>query len=955
MSKFIVIGLFILLAYQIPGISQSDKALVYKVIDQYNFDAANGFSGICVKQLWIDYIGRLWIKYCDNRLYFIGGKEFVNGKSFFQGLYSYGNPTFSYMDKSGNSCGQLVVPNSDSIQLFWYQAVKGQYCFQTLPVVEDDFSKIFFFKATTENALWVCLLRPRSLALYKWRFSSNQLQLQCQIPIPANFITSNNFDSDGSWRLQFHANQFWIYSLKDTAPSYWVDVNQQSIQAIPIDSQALRHSQDNQVLFNMQKKILVYRDTILYCNPFLSKQLLYFDSTCAVWKPYPLLKEKGAVVNLYQDVQENLLGVYENKQGERHAILLKTNGLQFDFTNMLPFQERISDIVSEDFEQQIVVGTATAIHAIEVGRDLKIQTFFTANSIRWMAEFASNNVVAGLRNVGWKIISDQYQVFNNQLINFCEPKPHTNPEWLSSVASDARHNIWRTYRSKLCQYDLINKRCQCFSLPVDTIFSNTSPLLVLKEQNIALFNTNNHRLYFFDISSRQLTIYQENGSIKTFPASANQILQTRNGHLLLATERGWYNIDLDKQKSVVRQADQNIMVAYEDRPGKIWLGSIGDGLSIFDPKTDSTTILTTRNGLANNKVVSILEDAEGMIWAGTYNGLAVISAEGKVIANLYQQNGLSSNEFNRFSQLKTSDGKLWFGSINGLNVIDPAFVKSQLPAPAAPAFYLTSLTWYDTKTQQEIVQQDDLDAIKKICLSPWHRYLSLRFAVNNYTNSLNNQYEYQLTNTKEDWQRLGNQSFLDLNNLPIGKYDLFIRGANAKKQWTDHPIRLTIEVRPFFFQTAWFYTIIVLIVLSTLYFTFYKKKKKQAPAPPATTSVVSKETTASTASTKSSLIEQAHQFIEDNIQQENLGVQDICNALNISRTKLHNTIKDQTGMSTTYYIRRVRLERAKMLLETSDLTVAEIAHQVGYKYPKYFSRLFSEEFAKSPSEFRKSE
>jgi transcriptional regulator GlxA family with amidase domain len=60
-----------------------------------------------------------------------------------------------------------------------------------------------------------------------------------------------------------------------------------------------------------------------------------------------------------------------------------------------------------------------------------------------------------------------------------------------------------------------------------------------------------------------------------------------------------------------------------------------------------------------------------------------------------------------------------------------------------------------------------------------------------------------------------------------------------------------------------------------------------------------------------------------------------------------------TGMSVTRYDRSLRLARARQLLITSPLSISEVAYAIGFDDPKYFTRLFSEEFHYSPTEFRR--
>lgn len=95
------------------------------------------------------------------------------------------------------------------------------------------------------------------------------------------------------------------------------------------------------------------------------------------------------------------------------------------------------------------------------------------------------------------------------------------------------------------------------------------------------------------------------------------------------------------------------------------------------------------------------------------------------------------------------------------------------------------------------------------------------------------------------------------------------------------------------------------------------------------------------------------EVLQENLPDENFGVHELCRALGMSRTQLHNKIKALTGKSTTNYIRSFRLQKAKDLLLTSDLSISEIAFEVGFRHAQNFSTYFSEEFGHPPSMVRK--
>lgn len=99
-----------------------------------------------------------------------------------------------------------------------------------------------------------------------------------------------------------------------------------------------------------------------------------------------------------------------------------------------------------------------------------------------------------------------------------------------------------------------------------------------------------------------------------------------------------------------------------------------------------------------------------------------------------------------------------------------------------------------------------------------------------------------------------------------------------------------------------------------------------------------------------SFLARFHQALEANIEEEDFGITEMCNELAMSRAQLHRKIKALTGLSTSHYMRAIRLQKAKLLLESTDLNISEVAYRVGFRDPKYFSRTYSETFGFAPTD-----
>lgn len=95
-------------------------------------------------------------------------------------------------------------------------------------------------------------------------------------------------------------------------------------------------------------------------------------------------------------------------------------------------------------------------------------------------------------------------------------------------------------------------------------------------------------------------------------------------------------------------------------------------------------------------------------------------------------------------------------------------------------------------------------------------------------------------------------------------------------------------------------------------------------------------------------------LIEAHLAQPDLSVEAISRMMGMSYTVVHRKVTALTGRSLTLYVRAVRLQKARDLLADPALGIAEVAYGTGFNDPKFFSRVFSEEYGMTPTTFRKS-
>ena len=103
-------------------------------------------------------------------------------------------------------------------------------------------------------------------------------------------------------------------------------------------------------------------------------------------------------------------------------------------------------------------------------------------------------------------------------------------------------------------------------------------------------------------------------------------------------------------------------------------------------------------------------------------------------------------------------------------------------------------------------------------------------------------------------------------------------------------------------------------------------------------------------STEKDFIQTLLKYINDNIDNSDLSVEELAAHLNLSRSHLYRKIKALTGKTVSEFIRRIRLERAKQILERGNLSISETCYKVGFSSPSYFSKCFKAHFGVLPTE-----
>ena len=132
----------------------------------------------------------------------------------------------------------------------------------------------------------------------------------------------------------------------------------------------------------------------------------------------------------------------------------------------------------------------------------------------------------------------------------------------------------------------------------------------------------------------------------------------------------------------------------------------------------------------------------------------------------------------------------------------------------------------------------------------------------------------------------------------------------------------------------------------TLFFTNADSRKLRQPF------VVPQEELPYPQSQDTIFVEKLNAAIRDNMSNTNLKMDELGEKVGLSRVQLYRKVKAITGLSPVELLRQMRLQQGYVLLSTTNKTVAEIAYEVGFNTPGYFSKCFKQQYGKMPTDLR---
>lgn len=333
-------------------------------------------------------------------------------------------------------------------------------------------------------------------------------------------------------------------------------------------------------------------------------------------------------------------------------------------------------------------------------------------------------------------------------------------------------------------------------------------------------------------------VFPSEGGKESFRiASARCILQPRDGVLLVGTrnngmakydvvkkELTYYNTESEKPYRLLSNYITSIV---KDASGRIWVGTFGGGMLLFDEEKGVLKTITRKQGLIDNDVCAIVEDREHKLWISTGCGISKYDPDADTFVNYNSLNGVGVYEFTLHSGTLLPNGKVCFSGNNGFVTFDPHELQQNSYVP--PLVFTRLLV-----NNEEIHAGDEtgilssvLDDVTEIELNYDQNNISISYCALNFVFARQNQYAVFLEGYDKEWNYIGNRREAYYTNLSPGTYEFEVKASNNDGVWSQETRKIRIIVHPPVWKTWYAYLFYTVAFVSVLVLIMYYIAKKQ--------------------------------------------------------------------------------------------------------------------------------
>ena len=492
----------------------------------------------------------------------------------------------------------------------------------------------------------------------------------------------------------------------------------------------------------------------------------------------------------------------------------------------------------------------------------------SSGNIRSLFQDSFGNIWIGNHSSGIDFISHTQPAFH--ILPYTIDKGHIIKEksvW--GIHADEQQQIWLGSENEIAVFkDGTLKRT--LSLTPYLSRSHARVSAIVSQGKELFIGISDDALLKLDTQSNRVE-YVKQG--QTNVRDVNTLYQAADGKIWIGTVSGLYTYTngMVRKEEEINAPISNMSVysVLHDRQGKLWVGTYGAGIYVFDTENKMVAHLVAEEGFTSNVIHQLYMDSQNGIWVATRGGIGYIKdtehpeqyesymyelgmedsyvhalhedANGNIwlstdksisywdkqqrkFKNYDYRDGIPLGSFSDGSVCTAQDGTLYFGSLNGVCYFNPQDLYKDIQVAPVRIIECKAIS---NQTESRDAETPILpeNGIIKLPYDP--NSFHIAFTVPDYSQSQLVEYAYMIEGLGNTWTNTRGENLVTFRNLSPGEYMFKVKARLRNQQWDEEHIAvLKVHIQPPLWLTWYAKTFYVLLVLLGIYIwlRFYKRK-----------------------------------------------------------------------------------------------------------------------------------